>query len=346
MSNQILFFPDNSDYIFNLISKAKESIYISSQSIPNAKYVKEVEKKANEGVDVKILLSDANYFLKNSFEKIKDKYSVHPDLIEYNIESLPKKYKYLKFLRKSKVHFINHDKFFLNHSKFMIIDKRKAFIGSAPTGRSFRFDINIVTEEKKYIGDLLYLFESDLFDLCIKNFNFNILVAPYNMKKNIIKLIKGSKDSIYFISPIITTDREIFNEIKNKLKLGVKVYALLSPFIFSKNGTISEIDLWFLNELSQLNAKIKISNHPIIHSKTFLIDVFTNYPKAYIGSANLRKNSLENSREVGVVEKNANNIISIYKKFSYLWNGASPLKNINSNFVNSPYNITEGLQEI
>lgn len=133
-SRHLIWSPDNSrEKIISLIKQARQSLFIYAQSIQDGEIIKEIAHAAQSGVNVNILTSG----------KLKKK------LAEY--------------FKHAGVH-VRYDKKLYIHAKAIIIDNKKAVIGSINFTRT-SFDKNrelsVITENNAAIKQLSDVFKKD-----------------------------------------------------------------------------------------------------------------------------------------------------------------------------------------
>ena len=149
--NKLMIFPKDQDYYHNLIKEAKLELLISRQALPNIDFCNLLIRARDKRVDIKLLLSDPEYFRTHSVEEISKQHKINLDMASYSKITLVEKEELIKYLQSNEIYprYINHNKFFLNHSKFMIIDSEIIFIGSAPNDHTTRLDIGILTRNNE-----------------------------------------------------------------------------------------------------------------------------------------------------------------------------------------------------
>jgi phosphatidylserine/phosphatidylglycerophosphate/cardiolipin synthase-like enzyme len=319
---EIIFFPDRSQLINDLILQAKSEILISRQAPPNLAFCDAAINAHKRGVNLKMLLTDLQYFLSNSTEQISSHHNVASDIVLYSQTNTIEKEVLIQHMINNGFtpQYINHDKFFLNHSKFMIIDSEVLYIGSAPNDSTSRLDIGVLSRNPKHINFFRKLFYLDLNHIdSLDGSNSDIAVAPLNMRKIIEDLLNGASQSIDLFFPIVTDDDSIMKLLLHKMQENVRLNILCSPTIFSdgkKRGPDHECNL----ELIKHGAKIQISDDPIIHCRCIIIDGNSKLlKKVFIGSCNLRASSLDRSREVGMVIQASYNVDEISRRFQSIW---------------------------
>lgn len=322
--NKLIIFPRDLDIYNKLFYDCESEVLISRQALPNIDFCNLLIQLKNKGIDVKILLTDPEYFNKYSVEEIAEQHKINYDMALYSKETIGEKTTYIKHLNEHGIfpYFIDHNKIFLNHSKYVIFDNRKLFLGSAPNDHMTRLDVGIISSNLEHIKIFRALYESDVqhkkLNLMI---NRNIAIAPYNSRQLITELLNQARETIYLMFPVITDDKEILKIIKSKIEQGVQVRILCSPDIFITSGEES-IDQKYNNKLISYGARLKVNYDPIIHNRAIIIDPGNRREfksRIYIGSGNLKTSSFDKSRETGILLDDHEIIGEVYKIFCNIW---------------------------
>lgn len=320
---QIILFPNNK-IINNLISRAKNTILLSRQALPNMGFCNKLVEAKNRGVKINILLSSPFYFKNLSANEIRKSFDVPEDIILYTQKTVPAKEELIMFLKENgiNIRYIDHKKYILNHSKYMIIDSKLAYIGSAPNESKKRLDIGIITDCPKKINTIEQLFKIDFYKKIHKSllaYDNSILVAPDNMRNKVEQLLYSAKNSIDMLFPLITNDSKILHILESKIKDGIIISAICSPNIFSSNDS-QILDIEYFIKLIKIGVRLKFSYDPPIHCRVFIIDpVCIDNKKAYIGSGHLKTHCLDFNRETAIVTHQPKVIAQISDLFKNLW---------------------------
>lgn len=137
-SAQAIFSPNSKAQILNLIKEAKSSIELEMYILSDEDILNELRESASKGVNIRIILED-----RIDFSQL-DKIIKFLDQKNINLRWASKDYK-------------------LSHSKLMIIDKKKALIGSINFSKSAltsNREVAILIEGK-LVNEFLKVFELD-----------------------------------------------------------------------------------------------------------------------------------------------------------------------------------------
>ena len=169
------------------------------------------------------------------------------------------------------------------HGKYMITDSTLHLLGFNFTkldmdkSRSFA----ISTKDHKTVQAASSLFEADLSRQSYSPARSNLVVSPENAREQLTAFIKGAKSELAIYDAKVF-DPAIVKLLEERVAKGVNVRVLGS--IKSKNDDIKS------RKLSNMRLHVRA----IVRDGT----------RAFVGSQSLRKDELENRREVGLIVKN------------------------------------------
>ena len=140
------------------------------------------------------------------------------------------------------------------------------------------------------------IFNNDWQKKKIRNFQPLLVWSPINARSKLKQLIHSAsyRLDIYALS---LTDYQLIGSLAQAARRGVAVNILLSK----QNTKHLKKTIAYLR---RHNVTIVIIAHPQIHAKVILVDYGDKDEKAYLGSTNLTKESLDKNRELGVIIKN------------------------------------------
>lgn len=297
------------------IKLAKESIniqfYIFKTDDIGKKVLKELVKKAREGVEVRLLYDSVG---SRSLNK-----KVLVDLIQAGGkvgEFFPS---WLKF--------ININMNFRNHRKIVVIDNKVGFVGGFNVGdeylgknKKFGYwrDTHIKLEgvatkdlNLRFLADWRYATKEDISldwllkgSSSIEKSNSGVQIVSsgpnlentYEIKLTYLKMIQKAKKYVYIQSPYLILDKSILDSLEIAAKSGVDVRIMIPgkgdhPLVYWAN-------LFYAGDL--LNSGVKIYHYDknaFLHSKTVVIDDEI----CSIGTANMDNRSFELNFEVNAV---------------------------------------------
>jgi len=288
------------------ILSAKKSVYLETYIFCDDKIGKKFKQaltqKAEEGLDIKLLLDDYGSSVNNKYFKDLNKAGgdVH-------------------FFRKIKFHIrLIHKNNHRNHRKILVIDDNITYLGSSNINAktlSWR-EINL-----KIHGDISHIFKR----IILQNFkihNKNLFKKKYHIipikyydleiirdvpsikfkkiRKRKLLQIKNAKKSIIIETPYFIPDIRLIKELKKAVHRNVDVTLILPA-----KSDIRIVDLVsrkFFGVLHDIGIKIKFYSPSILHAKVSLVDD----TKFYLGSANIDHRSSILQFEIAIFGKNKN----------------------------------------
>lgn len=273
--------------LFEDIEKAKESIHIQyfivKKDIVGDALLKKLIRKANQGVEVRLLVDALGSWRINKelVEQLKffgGKYA----------EFFPTKWKFFN----SKINY-------RNHRKIAVIDNKVAYIGGFNIAKEYigkkkKFgywrdthlrlkgdsvqDINArFLIDWRYASDEELSVEEVFFDEEVGQGDVGIQVlssGPNDYKEEIkmalLKMISSAKKNIYIQTPYFIPDETILESLKMAIQSGVEVKLMIPSIpdhMFVYWATYS-----FVGELIKVGGKVYIYNKGFLHAKTMTVD--------------------------------------------------------------------------
>ena len=184
------------------------------------------------------------------------------------------------------------------HAKYMIADSTLHLLGFNFTkldmdkSRSFA----VSTKDSRSVQEALKLFEADLTRQPYTTSKSNLVVSPENSREMLASFIKGAKKELAIYDAKVF-DPAMVKLLRDRADKGVKVRVLGA--IKGKNGSIESRKLGNMR----------------LHVRAIVRDGI----KAFVGSQSLRKDELENRREVGLIVTNPAMARGILKVFESDW---------------------------
>ena len=184
------------------------------------------------------------------------------------------------------------------HAKYMIADSTLHLLGFNFTkldmdkSRSFA----VSTKDNRSVQEALKLFEADLSRQQYTPAKSNLVVSPENSRDMLASFIKGAKKEIVIYDAKVF-DPAMIKLLRERAAKGVKIRVLGS--IKSKDDGIEA------RKLSNMRLHVRA----IVRDGT----------RAFVGSQSLRKDELENRREVGLIVTNPAVARGIQKVFDNDW---------------------------
>jgi phosphatidylserine/phosphatidylglycerophosphate/cardiolipin synthase-like enzyme len=184
------------------------------------------------------------------------------------------------------------------HGKYMIVDSTLHLLGFNFTkldmdkSRSFA----IATRDHRSVRAASALFEADLSRQPYVPAKSNLVVSPENAREQLTAFIKGAKKELAIYDAKVF-DPAIVKLLQERAAKGVRVRVLGT--VKGKDGEIQSRKL----------ASMRLHVRAIVRDGT----------RAFVGSQSLRKDELENRREVGLIVKNPAVAKKILQVFDSDW---------------------------
>jgi phosphatidylserine/phosphatidylglycerophosphate/cardiolipin synthase-like enzyme len=193
------------------------------------------------------------------------------------------------------------------HGKVMIADKALFVLGFNYTRldieRSRSFGVH--AQDGKLVKAAVDLFESDANRQPYTPSDNRLVVSPENAREVLERFISGAKKSLS-IYEMNLADKRMVKLLQERLKSGVEVR------VIGKAPKLPEgIGL-------RKMAKLRLHSRAIIRDGN----------RAFIGSQSLRRNELDNRREVGVIITDSRIAGRIQKVFDEDWENAKPKQEV------------------
>ncbi len=158
-------------------------------------------------------------------------------------------------------------------------------------------NFGIRTNDPAEVQEIVKVFEADWNYQNVTPAQSSLVWSPVNAREKIISLIDGSKSSLdVYIDSI--TDPQVIGAISNASKRGVAVRVLAANNMGSSGTNVNAPALATLNASG---ARAKSIASPYIHAKVAVADYGTSRQVAYVGSAYFVEESLDQSRNLGIL---------------------------------------------
>lgn len=286
------------EYLLKEIEKSEKYIYMSLYDIDNDKFYNQILKKADEGIDIKIVIEENN----------KNYYSEKLD-------------------RNEKIELIYDDNYRLMHNKFIIIDGYLLITGStniSENGLNYNNNNLVFVYNNEITENYMLEFEEQFYDkefgkkgdsekeykkIKLMNGEISTYFTPdENYQKVILDYINNAEKEIKVM--IFTfTDSNIAQALADAYKRGVDVKVITETF---QAGSRWSVYGDFQNEFPLILDK----NYKTFHHKLLLIDD----KHILTGSYNFTKSALENNDENAVIISDNEDIYEAYEnEFDILW---------------------------
>ncbi len=279
--------------LINFIKKSKKFLYINSYLIDDPKILDAIGNAVKHKINVKIIVDGRPYGI-NGDDGTHDEIKILKDT-GANVKIAPPRFEI---------------KNVFDHAKYMVT-YNKADIGTlnlTEAAFSKNREYFFITNNKDVIKSLEKIFLSDFSDKHAGKDPRKYLIVSPGSEKNLQDFIEKEK-KVFIETEEMGDDENIINTI---MKKGKKAKVIVPD-------TVSPTDLSNLRKLKKAGVKIKYmpANKLYMHAKTII------GKRAFIGSENFTKSSLNRNREVGVIITKHHSISILKDSFSQDWKNAS-----------------------
>lgn len=174
------------------------------------------------------------------------------------------------------------------HYKIMMSDERQSLIMTFnPTKKNMHYarDFGLIICDPLLTKELNRLFDAGWHGKPFKPQDLALVVSPFNSRERLTALLESAERSIHIMDAKVE-DRQILSLLLRKAASGVDMRIIGRNTFY--DGVMSNFQI---KELSRFK----------LHAKCVVVD----YQHVFIGSQNLRKESMDHRREVGILIRNA-----------------------------------------
>lgn len=316
-NNEFVFFKKNEEYFESIktsIKFAKKSIYmeyfIFDDDIVGAPIYDLLEKKAKEGLEVRVIVDGAG----TRGVKRKRVKSLKEAGVRFEV-FFPSYFPFIKLgnLRAN----------YRDHRKMTIVDKKICYSGGLNIGKDyigkgrlgnwrdigfyikgdaildylheFERNWNFVNKEKKELQENQIVkikeYEKNFIQVVSSGPNYEF----HTIKDTFLELILKAEKSIKIQTPYFVPDEPILDALKRALMAGVKVEINI-PNV-GDHAFVYWANQYFYGELIELGAEIYKYKHGFIHSKMVIIDEEV----GFLGTANFDYRSMYQNFEISIL---------------------------------------------
>ncbi len=200
------------------------------------------------------------------------------------------------------------------HYKMMMIDDQQLMILTFnPTQKNLHYarDFGILVRDQEITTELNRLFDADWHGETFRPRNLPLVISPYNSRKKLIALLNSAERSIRILDAKVQ-DQEVMGLLLRKAAGGCDVK------IISRDTYYDEVVQNF--RVRQL-ARYKL------HAKCVVV----NSTRFFVGSQNLRKVSMDQRREVGIIIEDDAMARRIERVFDEDWVNATEMRAAEAN---------------
>lgn len=208
--------------------------------------------------------------------------------------------------------------FTLTHQKTLTADGSVALIMTLNLDQTFfttTRDFGIITNDPAEVQEIERVFEADWDYRNVTPTRPSLVWSPVNAREKIVGLINGTTRTLdIYIDSI--TDPQVIGAICNASQRGVAVRMLAADNVGSSGTNVNAPALLSLNASG---AQAKSIASPYIHAKVAVADYGTSRQVAYVGSAYFVAESLDQSRNLGILVSEGPILDRIEKEFNQDW---------------------------
>jgi Phosphatidylserine/phosphatidylglycerophosphate/cardiolipin synthases and related enzymes len=271
---------DGRAIVLKTIDGAQKTITLTIYQLDDPEIVAALAAAQKRGVTVRIIYNNASFAEENVTNP--NNYAI-ANLTPLGVKMMP-----------------GSPVFTLTHQKTLTADGSVALIMTLNLDQTFfgtTRDFGIVTNDPAEVKEIENVFEADWSYRNITPDQPALLWSPVNAREKILKLINNSSKTLDVYNDAIT-DPQVIGALCNASGRGVSVRVLAADNIGS-NGT--NINAPALASLNASGAQAKSIASPYIHAKVAVADYGTPRQVAYVGSAYFAAESLDQSRNLGIL---------------------------------------------
>ena len=309
----------NAEFFLEYMKQAKKSIAFSALSVPTQEFANEIVNAHKRGVKVDLVITNPFFEVGIDYPNMSKKFEADIQTLKNMKERLQRDISFLNTLTDNNIypHYLSR-KYYINHQKLLIIDD-VAFIATSPKCEKRDFCLTITDQEK--VTALREFFFSDYDQLehsGDKLEQLGFVIGPENQRKKLEDLLSSAQTSVYIYASDFN-DKSICSIVEGLLQKSVRIFVLNTPHFFGFNEQSLNTQ-FYLKRIKQFGAQIRIVREPFIHSKIILVDPEdSETKKMYFGSCNLFNNSIDHTRELGLITQSEEYMEPIFKTFQIDW---------------------------
>lgn len=282
------------------IENADDSIDMAGYKISDEKMIQTLKQAANRGVKINIIIEPDNF-----------EHSASAN-IKSPIEQLRS---FAKVVTLS-------DRFNQAHSKMIVVDKKfglistgnldaESFDGIPEKNIAAARDFAVPILDQNQIDEMLRVFEADITDQRVTPQLGPLVYGPDHQRSTFLNLFNKAKHKADVYQQSFQ-DEGIAKAAAGAAKANVKVRVLMMPFPFGKDK-----DANIPNQMIMRKAGVDIglNDKLYIHAKVVIIDD----KEMYLGSGNFYTPALDQTRELGILITNPQQIKAVKDQFEQDW---------------------------
>jgi phosphatidylserine/phosphatidylglycerophosphate/cardiolipin synthase-like enzyme len=199
------------------------------------------------------------------------------------------------------------------HYKIMLVDNGLSLILTFnPTQHNLHYarDFGLLIRDEQITTELTRLFDADWTGESFKPKDLPLVISPFNSRRKLLDLISSAQRSIRILDAKVE-DKQVIGLLLRKAASGVSVKII---------GRDTEYNEVVPNFQVRRLARYKL------HAKCIVAD--SQY--FFVGSQNLRRQSLDGRREVGIIIEDEATARKISRVFDEDWDHATAMANVES----------------
>ncbi|MFZ0005175.1 phospholipase D-like domain-containing protein [Methanoregula sp.] len=289
---------DGRTLILRTIAGAQKTITLTIYQLDDPEIVTALAAAQERGVSVRIIYNNASFAAENVSNP--NEYAI-ANLTPLGVQMMP-----------------GSPVFVLTHQKTLTADGSVALIMTLnldPTFFGTTRDFGVITNDPAEIQEIEKVFEADWNYQNVTPIQPSLVWSPVNAREKILGLINGSTKTLDVYNDAIT-DPQVIGALCNAARRGVAVRVLAADNVGS-NGT--NVNAPALATLTASGAQAKSIASPYIHAKVAVADYGTPHQVAYVGSAYFAAESLDQSRNLGILVTEQPILDRIETEFNQDW---------------------------
>jgi cardiolipin synthase A/B len=198
--------------------------------------------------------------------------------------------------------------FVYTHSKAIVIDSKEAWIMTMNTTQSSareNREFLMVDREPLDVAETQQTIEADFARMPAAD-TPHLVMAPVNARAKILGLIASATKSIDIEAQVLSDSDVVYQVIgKKRAKIAVRI-------VVSKDTLDQTSAAAALARLKREGIEVRALAEPSQHAKAIVVDG----ARAYVGSVNFTKNSMDNNREIGILFDDAAAVKTVADTFA------------------------------
>jgi phosphatidylserine/phosphatidylglycerophosphate/cardiolipin synthase-like enzyme len=195
------------------------------------------------------------------------------------------------------------------HYKMMMVDDQQSMILTFnPTRKNLHYarDFGLLVRDHEITTELNRLFDADWHGETFRPKNLPLVISPYNSRKKLVAFLESAEKSIRILDAKVQ-DQEVIGLLLRKASSGCNVKIISRDTYYD-----AVVPNFHVRELARYK----------LHAKCIIVDS----NRFFIGSQNLRKVSLDNRREVGIIVQDDAMARRIERVFDEDWVNATEMR--------------------